>query len=45
MLTNLQRKAAAADQMFAALIGHMNDAMRVESRVYDKEMEMPKWAS
>lgn len=45
VLTNLQRKAAAADQMFAALIGHMSDAMRVESRVYDKEMEMPKWAS
>ena len=45
VLTNLQRKAVAADQMFASLIEHMNNAMRVETIVYDKEMELPPWAS
>lgn len=44
VLANLQRKAKQADEMFDALIGHMNDALRVSrTATYDKKMEMPSW--
>lgn len=41
---NLQRKAAAADQMFSSLVEHMNQAQairRAESN--GKKVEVPKW--
>ena len=45
VLRNLHRKAERADQMFARLIEHMNDALRLDRSVTEKEMEMPTWAS
>jgi len=43
-LRNLQRKAAAADAMFDALIAHMNDALHVQRRHnYNNEIEVPQW--
>ena len=45
VLRNLHAKAARADQMFARLIEHMNDALRIEASAFDREMEMPPWAS
>lgn len=46
ILANLQRKATAADAMFDALIGHMNDALKVQRRNdYDKPMEVPPWVA
>lgn len=45
-LANLQRKAAAADDMFAALIAHMNEALTVQRRHdYITPMEVPPWLS
>lgn len=43
VLSNLQRKSAAADGMFANLVAHMNQALAVTPHVYDKEMETPSW--
>lgn len=43
VLANLQRKAKAADDMFASLVAHMNDALAVHPYTYDKNMEMPSW--
>lgn len=41
---NLQRKSAAADRMFDALVAHMNDAMRLErSRTFTEIEAMPSW--
>jgi hypothetical protein len=41
---NLQRKSEAADRMFSNLVGHMNDALRIDrSSLYDKQMETPLW--
>lgn len=46
VLANLQRKAEAADQMFDALIDHMNDALRIQRRHdHTAQMEMPSWLS
>ncbi|TXH58281.1 MAG: helicase [Desulfurellales bacterium] len=45
VLRNLKRKAEAADEMFTALITHMNNAQRVTSHTYGQEMELPRWAS
>lgn len=43
-LINLERKAAAADQMFDALVAHMRDALTIDRAVaYDKQMELPAW--
>lgn len=45
-LANLQRKAAQADEMFASLIQHMNDAIHVaRTHTYDAPMEVPAWLS
>ena len=41
---NLRRKADAAEVMFAELVEHMNDAMRIDRGVnYDKTPEVPTW--
>jgi len=45
VLANLQRKAAAADAMFTALVAHMNDAQTVDRATYDTPVEVPAWAS
>lgn len=42
-LANLQRKAAAADAMFSALVAHMNEALAVTRDVYADEIEVPAW--
>jgi len=43
-LKNLQRKSAAADEMFVSLVGFMTEALRIDpSRQYTKRMEVPKW--
>ena len=43
-LRNLQRKAAAAEAMFDALITHMNDGLAIQRRHdYDTPLEMPRW--
>lgn len=42
---NLRRKAAAADVMFAEMVGHMGDELRIQRRYdYGQEMEVPQWA-
>jgi hypothetical protein len=44
VLQNLQRKAAAAERMFAELVAHMNDAQRLErSAHYPVIEEIPAW--
>ena len=43
-LASLRRKAAQADAMFAALIDHMNDALRIDRGwIRDQEVEVPRW--
>ena len=43
VLKNLQRKAHAADRMFSELVTYMNDSLKTEKKLYDKEMEAPSW--
>lgn len=43
VLANLQRKAAAADEMFTNLVAHMNDALGVTPYNYDQKGELPSW--
>jgi len=45
VMRNLHRKSQHADEMFARLIQHMNDALRIETTRHEHEMEMPSWAS
>jgi len=46
VFANMERKAQAADRMFAALTAHMRDAQEVRrSAVYDKEAEVPSWVT
>jgi hypothetical protein len=45
IMRNLHRKAEHADQMFARLIEHMNDALRIDTTTTEHEMELPTWAS
>lgn len=45
VLANLQRKSDQADQMFSALVAHMNNAMRVETRRHEMEVRLPAWVS
>jgi hypothetical protein len=41
---NLRRKAEAADKMFTALVGHMNDSMHLDRGVnYNVKVRIPKW--
>lgn len=44
VLANLKRKAAQADQMFDALLGHMTNALTVQRRNdHTTPMEVPAW--
>lgn len=44
VLSNLQRKAAQADEMFANLVAEMNDALPIErSKSFPAKMELPAW--
>jgi hypothetical protein len=44
VLTNLQRKAKAADKMFEGLIAHMNEAQGINrSMQFTKREELPAW--
>lgn len=45
VLANLQRKAAAADEMFTALVAHMNRARSVDAHKYANRLELPAWVS
>ena len=45
VLKSLERKAAAADRMFDALVAHMRQAVAVDrSSRFDKPVEVPSWA-
>lgn len=43
VLANLQRKADQADQMFSALVEHMNQARAIDAHRYDTPLEVPQW--
>jgi hypothetical protein len=43
VLRNLQRKARQADEMFTALVAHMNEARDVAQATYDNPVEVPQW--
>ncbi|MGR4893368.1 helicase-related protein [Sphingopyxis sp. LARHCG72] len=44
VLSNLQRKAAQAEEMFANLVAEMNDALSIErSKSFPAKMELPAW--
>ena len=43
VLENLQRKAKAADDMFAELIKFMNNSIKIDQQEYKVKMEAPKW--
>lgn len=45
VLTNLRRKAAAADAMFTALVAHMNHATHLIHDRSTSPMEIPTWLS
>lgn len=41
---SMMRKSAAADAMFAELVGHMRDSMRIDAERTDtKKQEVPSW--
>lgn len=42
-LANLRRKADKADEMFTALVQHMNNARSIDTTAYDTPLEMPSW--
>jgi len=45
-LSNLERKARKADEMFEALVAHMRDALSIErTDLYEKEVRSPSWLS
>lgn len=44
VLANLQRKAAQADAMFDSLVGHMNEALRLDRATeHTTPIEVPSW--
>ena len=44
VLGNLQRKADAADGMFANLLAMMNNEMRIQKREYETtQIQIPAW--
>jgi len=43
VLANLQRKADQADDMFTALVAHMNHARDIDRATYDLPVEVPAW--
>lgn len=42
---NLERKAQQADEMFTALVRHMNDALVLSETEFDQKAEVPAWLS
>ena len=42
-LANLKRKSDQADRMFAALVLHMNDVLRIEASEYTTPVQVPSW--
>ena len=42
---NMIRKAEAANKMFANLVAQMNDATRVDRKIYTEEVRSPQWLS
>jgi hypothetical protein len=46
VMQNLQRKAKAADKMFADLAAHMNDAVRIDGALqFNAQEKVPAWLS
>jgi hypothetical protein len=45
ILEAVRLKAAKTDRMFAALVQHMNEAMRVETIQSTQRIEVPLWLS
>jgi hypothetical protein len=44
VLQNLQRKAVAADKMFAGLVEHMQESMNIaRASEFSKKQELPEW--
>lgn len=44
VMNNLQRKAEAADRMFASLVAQMNDAMKIDNQPnYATKAKVPSW--
>ena len=44
IMRNLKRKAVAADEMFSALVRHMNDALAIDKSVnFNAPQEVPSW--
>jgi hypothetical protein len=43
VLANLRRKAAQADDMFTALVEHMNHARDIDRVTYNAPVEVPSW--
>jgi SNF2 family DNA or RNA helicase len=44
VMENLARKQRNADRMFAALVGFMQEANRIDTRQrFDKEEDVPEW--
>lgn len=44
VLSNQQRKSAAADKMFAELVAHMNSAISLDrATTHTKKVELPSW--
>ena len=43
VLANLRRKAKAADEMFDALLAHMNRALAHQAATFETTMEVPAW--
>ena len=44
VINNQRRKAKQAEEMFAALVGHMNESLKIERGVkFTKEQVSPKW--
>ncbi len=44
MFANLTRKAKAADVMFTALVGYMNNSLKIDRRqIFTKSVEVPSW--
>ena len=39
----MQRKSELADDMFTALVEHMNDARDIDRANYDTGIEVPAW--
>jgi hypothetical protein len=44
VMANMERKQKQADEMFAQMVAHMSDAIKLDrTNIYTKNMEMPSW--